>query len=173
MLIDCPRVKAVFPAAGLAFHNDQPSRLQWDCHHGSTFILRVTGITMTTIPREPGHGAITIEVNLSPREAFISAAEKFAASQGLGLTNLTSPTTTWSEPATLSAAHAPEAKLFIFSEEAVVTARSTGQPLHYELAVMGAFKTRPVPCREADLTIHLEKPAAARLLSFLLTGVRC
>lgn len=172
MLIDCFQVKAAFPAAGLDFHNDQPCRLQWDCHHGSTFILRVTGLTMTTIPQEPGDGVITIEVNLSPREAFISAAEKFAAAQGLELSILSSRPTTWSEPATLSAAHAPEAKLFIFSEESTLTARPTGQPLHCELVVTGAFKTRLVPCRETDLIIHLEKPAATRLLSFLLAQVR-
>ena len=172
MLIDCPYIKAAFPAVGLAFHNDHPCQLQWDCHHGSTFILRVTGLTMTAIPQEPAEAAITVEVSLSPREKFISEAEKFAATQGLELSVFSSRPTAWSEPATLSAAHAPEAKLFIFSEEATVTARLTGQPLRCELAVTGPFKTRLAPCREADLIIHLEKPAAARLLSFLLAQAR-
>jgi hypothetical protein len=172
MFIDCPAIKAAFPAAGLAFHNDHPCQLQWDCHHGSTFILRVTGLTMTTIPEEFAEAFITIELNLPPRENFISAAEKFAATQGLELSVSSTRPAEWSETATLSAAHAPEAKLFIFCEEAAVTARSTGQPLRCELAVTGPFKTRLVPCRETDLIIHLEKPAAARLLSFLLAQAR-
>lgn len=172
MVIDCPHIKAVFPAAGYAFYNDQPGRLQWDCHHGATFIMWVTGLTMTAIPQEPGEAAVTVEISLSPREVFIAAAEKFAATQGLDLTVFSTPPREWSEPATLTAVHAPEAKLFIFSEEAVVAARPAGPPLHYELTVIGAFKTRLVPCRETDLVIYLEKPAAARLLSFFLAGVR-
>lgn len=172
MLIDCPHIKAMFPGAGFAFHNDHPLPLQWDCHHGTTFILRVTGLTMTTIPKEPAEAVITLEVNLSPRESFISAGEKFAATQGLELKVWSALPAEWSEPATLSAAHAPEAKLFIFSEESTVTARPAGRPLHCELAVTGPFKTRLVPCRETDLTIHLEKPGAARLLSFLLAQAR-
>lgn len=62
--------------------------------------------------------------------------------------------------------HVPEARLFIFAEESVLSIRPSGI-LRCEPAVAGTFKTRPVPCRESDVLIHLEKPAAARLLAFL------
>ena len=172
MFIECPTVKAAFPESGLAFHNDHPCRLQWDCHHGSIFILRVTGLAMRSTPKESGQAAIVIEINLSPRGNFISEAEKFAAIQGLELAVFSKPPEGWSEPATLCAMHAPEPRLFIFSEEATLTAHPTGRPLLCELAVTGPFKTRQLPCRETDLVVHLEKPAAARLLSFLLAQVR-
>jgi hypothetical protein len=77
----------------------------------------------------------------------------------------------WTEPVLLSAAHVPEAKQFIFSEDASMAARITG-PGRCELTVTGPFKARLAPSRETDVIVHLEKPAAARLLSFLMAQAR-
>jgi hypothetical protein len=171
MLIDCLHIKASFPSAGYALHSTGPGPLQWDCHHATTFILRAVGLDVTTIPQEPAEAAITIEVSLSPREKFISEAERFAATQHLDLPLSPSPPLELTEPLTLSAAHVPEAKLFIFTEASQLTARSAGKG-RCQLTVTGTFKARQVPCQETDLVIHLEKQAAARLLAFLLAQVR-
>jgi hypothetical protein len=171
MLIDCLHIKAVFPSAGCALTAEAPCQLHWDCHHGDTFILRVAGLTMTAIPQEAADSEIVIEISLSPREKFLPEAERFAAAQNLEISLFPTPPAVWTERATLSAAHAPATKQFIFSEESSLAARITG-PLQYELAVRGPFKTRVAPSRDTDVIIHLERPSSAGLLSFLLAGVR-
>jgi hypothetical protein len=171
MFIDCLNLKAVFPSAGYALQTHESNQLQWDCHHGTTFILRVANLDVTAIPQEASEAAITIQVGLSPREKFISQAERFAANQHLDLPLSTSLPSALTEQLTLSAVHLPEAKLFIFAEASQLTARPVGKG-HCELMVTGTFKARQIPCQEADLVIHLEKPAAARLLSFLLAQAR-
>jgi hypothetical protein len=171
MLIDCLNVKAVFPAAGCAFTAEVPGQLHWDCHHGDTFILKVTDLTMTAIPQKAADAQITIEISLTPREKFLAEAERFAAAQNLKISLFPTPPAVWTGPATLSAAHAPATKQFIFSEESSLTACITG-PLRGELAVQGPFKSRLAPSRDTDVIIHLERPVAAGLLSFLLAQAR-
>lgn len=171
MFIDCLNLKAVFPSAGYALQTHESHQLQWDCHHGTTFILRVANLDVTTIPQEASEAAITIEVGLSPGEEFISQAERFAATQQLELSLSSSLLPSLTEQLTLTAAHLPEAKLFIFAEASQLTARPVGKG-HCELLVTGTFKVRQIPCQEADLVIHLEKSAAARLLVFLMAQAR-
>jgi len=171
MLINCLCIKAIFPSAGYELHKEEPSHLQLDCHHGTTFILRAAGLDIATFPQNPAESAINIDVSLSPPEKFISEGERFAATQHLELALSPSPPSELTEPLTLSAAHVAEAKLFIFSEASQLTARPAGKGL-CQLTVTGTFKPRQVPCQETDLVIHLEKPAAARLLAFLLAQAR-
>jgi hypothetical protein len=171
MFIDCLNLKAVFPTAGYTLQTGEPCGLQLDCHHGTTFILRVANLDVTTIPQEASEAAITIELNLSPKEKFISQAERFAATQQLELPLSASLPPALTEPLTLTAVHLPKAKLFIFAEASQLTAHAAGKG-RCELKVTGAFKVRQIPCQEADLVIHLEKPAAARLLAFLMSQAR-
>ena len=171
MFIDCLNFQAVFPSAGYALRTHESQQLQWDCHHGTTFILRVANLDVTPIPPEASEAAITIEIGLSPREKFIAQAERFAATQQLDLPLSTSLPPELTEQLTLSAVHLSEAKLFIFAEASQLTARPAGKE-RCELMVTGTFKVRQIPCQETDLVIHLEKPVAARLLAFLLAQAR-
>ncbi|MDI6854675.1 MAG: hypothetical protein QME75_13855 [Deltaproteobacteria bacterium] len=171
MFLDCLKLKAAFPSAGYVLQTFETTPLQWDCHHGTTFILRVANLDVTAIPEETFEAGISIEVGLSPREKFISQAEKFAAAQQLDLPLSASPPSELTEQLTLSAVHLPQAKLFIFAEVSQLKARPAGKEV-CEMKVTGNFKVRQIPCREADLVIHLEKPAAARLLSFLMAQAR-
>jgi hypothetical protein len=171
MLIDCPKIKAIFPSAGFSLFNPEPIRMLWDCHHGGTFVLRVADLAVAAIPQETTRSAIIIELSLSPPEQFIAKVEGLAAVQHLNLSLFATLPADLTEKPTLSAAHVPEAKLFIFSEESLLTARPTG-PSNCELAVTGSFKARQVPCQETDLLIHLEKEASTRLLSYLVSLAR-
>ncbi len=171
MFLDCQDITALFPTAGYALHALQPCRLQWDCHHGTTFTLRVTGLATSKILQTSEDGSIVIKVSLYPPEKFISEAERFAASQSLELPLFALLPAALSVPAALSAAHLPEAGLFVFSEESRLTAQPVGRA-HCQLAVTGPFKARRIPCQEADLIIHLDKQVSGRLLSFLLAQAR-
>ncbi len=171
MLINCLHIKAGFPLAGYALQKVQPCQVQWDCHHGTTFIVRATGLAVTKILPGSTDSKITIELSLSPPEQFIAEVERFAAVQHLDLSLFPTLPADLTEKATLSAAHVPEAKLFIFSEESWLTARPTGTS-SCELVVTGPFKARQVPCQESDLLIHLEKEASTRLLSYLVSLAR-
>lgn len=167
MRVDCLAVEARFPVAGFALHHKEPCCLQWDCHHGTTFILRVAGLSMTKVVPDSADSSILIKISLQPREKFVSEAERFAAHHGLEISRFSVLPPTLPVPALLSAAHLPEAGLFVFSEKSALTARSADKP-QCELTVTGPFQVRRIPSLEADLIIHLDKPASARLLSFLL-----
>lgn len=168
MLVDCLAVEARFPVAGYALHHREPCRLKWDCHHGSTFILRVTGLSMAReVDPDSADSSILIKMSLQPRERFISEAKRFAAHHGLEISRFPDLPPTLTVPALLSAAHLPEAGVFVFSEKSALTARAGDKP-PCELTVTGPFQVRRIPSLEADLVIHLDKPASARLLSFLL-----
>lgn len=168
MLLDCPTVTATFPSVGFSLKNAEPGQLQWD-QHGDTFILKVTGLEVTSMPQEPREALMELELNFSPPESLIREIETFAAAMHLDLS--AKPPSEFDEKPILAACHLPEAKLFVFSEEASLIARPAG-PNTIGLAVTGPFRSQRVPCRETDLVIHLEKGSCARLLSFLLALAR-
>ena len=171
MLIPCSLAQARFPGEGLRLHNSEPARMLWDCHHGDTFVLKVGHLTVETIPEDSAAPVIRLELSLSPPEKQIPEIEGFAAIMGLAPKALSSLPEELLLRLTLAAAHIPGAQLFIFSEEAELLARR-GTPGTWELQVTGPFRSRRIPCQEADILIHLDRPATNHLLSYFFTLVR-
>jgi hypothetical protein len=166
MFIPCPEAVATFPVAGLTLTLSEPGQVLLDCHHGDIFVLRATGLTSDGIPTGEAPGAIRLALTLSPPQTILARCEEFAAHQQLNLSATQGAAETVEEQPVLTAGHIPGQNLFIYSETASLSASAL--PLdRVEIRVTGNFKTRKIPCREADLVIHLERAAAARLVNFL------
>ncbi len=159
----CSRAEAVFPAAGVRLVNEGPAPLLLD-EHGGTYVLRVEGLKVTEAP-EPGAGSgIRLEVDLPGAGQTTARVESFAGRNRLALTP-GSPRELALTPI-LTACHVPGLNLFVYAEDCHLELRpGPGQIL--EVTATGTFKDRRVPCREADVVIHLSGPEMARLLSYL------
>jgi len=162
--------QALFPSVKFRLFSEQPLSLLWDCHHGDTFVLKLGGLTVQPLEETAGE-EITLELSLAPVPELLSKMEHFAAHHNLAVKPLPQPPEELTEPLTLAACHLPEAKLFVFSEQATLTARATPDG-NLRLTVQGDFKSRTVPCQEADLLLHLERANSSRLLSYCYTVVR-
>jgi len=171
MHLTCTRAQAIFPSEGLKLWNEKPLPLLWDCHHGDIFVLMVKGLAVEPFPGEVAAVPLTLEVSLSPYDEVLTKIETFAAHHSLPLSLWPSFPGQLQDPLVLAACHLPEARLFIFSETAVLTARATPEG-NLRLSVAGAFKSRKVPCQETDLILHLERAASTRLLSFCFSLLR-
>lgn len=165
------KTQACFPAEGIKLSAPKPLSLLWDCHHGDTFVLLVGGLAAEPFSGEAPAEPIILEVSLAPFGEVIGKIEQFAAHHNLPLAPLAAPPEAMEEPLTLAACHLPEAKLFVFSEKALLTAHVTAEGT-VRLTVAGDFKSRKLPCQATDLVLHLERPGAARLLSYCFTLVR-
>jgi hypothetical protein len=170
MHLTCTQAQALFPSVGFRLFTEHPLSLLWDCHHGNTFIMKLGDLAVQPL-REPAAAEITLQLSLAPVADLISKMEHFAAQQNLAVQTWAEPPEELSEPLTLAACHLPEAKLFVFSEQATLTARATPDDT-LTLTVQGDFKSRTVPCQEADLLLHLERANSSHLLSYCFSVVR-
>ena len=169
MLFSCPRAQANFPTEKLRLANQAPARLVWD-EHGGTFVLRVEGLEVLEAQELQGEAGIRLEVALPAPAALAGQLESFAGQHSLHL----GPgplRVEFSETPFLAAGHIPGKNVFIYCEEPRLTVRRREAQV-MELWVTGAFKSRRVPCQEADVVIHLEVAAMARLLAGLLAWTR-
>jgi len=166
MLLHCPRVQALFPREKIRLEHEGPARMLW-AEHGGTLILRVGDLNFSEIA-EPGEDSgLFLELDLTPGEDLAHEIENFAAKHSLALSNPPeAPAPEFSVQPFLAACHIPPKKIFIFAEESQLQARPKGPGL-VEMAVLGAFRARAVPSREADLVIHLHPGDLAGLLSYL------
>jgi hypothetical protein len=167
MLIPCSRAQVVVADPGIRLDRHTPGYMVWD-EHGGTFVLRVDELAATEVPVGDSETGIILEIPLSPGEELIRSLEGFAAQQQLPLAPPSGPELL--EEAVLAACHLPEQNLFVFAEEPRLAVKKRGETV--ELAVTGSFKTRRVPCREADLVVHLTKAAMARLVASVLSLAR-
>ncbi|MFZ2089031.1 MAG: hypothetical protein WAU47_10675 [Desulfobaccales bacterium] len=171
MHLTCTKTQALFPGEGVKLSSDKPLSLLWDCHHGNTFVLMVAGLNMEPWSGENAVEPATLEVSLAPFPEVLGKIEHFAAHHNLAIALLSPLPEALEEPLTLAAGHLPEAKLFVFCEQAVLTARATSEG-NVRLSVAGNFKSRKLPCQETDIVLHLERPSATRLLSYCYSLVR-
>jgi hypothetical protein len=171
MHLTCTLLRARFPSEGWQVFNEKPLSLLWDCHHGDTFVLMAKGLTAEPLSQDTAAEPITLEVGLTPNGQVLGEIETFAAHQNLALTPLPTLPEELEEPLTLAACHLPGPKLFVFSEQATLTARATPEG-NVRLTVTGDFKSRKVPCQETDLLLHLERANSSRLLSYCFSIVR-
>ncbi len=169
MHLQCLQVMARFPAERLQLSTSEPVEVLWDCHHADVYVLKVGGLAVEELPEETPESSIRLKLTLSPPGKLIQDIERFAATMQLALEKAPRPQV--KEKLLLAACHVPSAKLFVFSEDAVLTAQASG-PQTWDLEVAGPFKSRRVPCQEADLVIHLGKEASTRLLSQFFHLVR-
>lgn len=166
LLLTCTLVETIFPGVPAALAADPPLSLSLDCHDRPPFILRVAPLTVTSMPAGAAD-RIRLRLSLSPGEEVQAALRAFAVLHSLPLQPQTAPPEIWEAPLLLAASHLAEGKMFVFSEQAVLRCRQSG-PLEVECEVTGPFKARRLPCQETDVILHLEAPATARLLSWLL-----
>jgi hypothetical protein len=166
MLIPCSRAQARFADPGIRLERRAPAPMVWD-EHGGMFILRVDDLEVAEMSHPESESGFRLEIPLTS-ENLIRHLEEFAARHQLPLT----PPSVMelAEAAVLAACHLPGPNLFIFAEEPDLVAKRRGETL--EIAVAGAFKARRVPCREADLVIHLTRAAMARLMALVLSLAR-
>jgi hypothetical protein len=163
MLIPCTRFQASFADPGIRLELKVPAPIIWD-EHGGTFVIRVGDLEVAELTAPPSESGCRLEICLTPGADPVNALEEFA---GLHQLPLASPSPQdLEEPALLAACHLPGRNLFIFAEEPILKATRRGETV--ELAVLGNFKARRVPCQTADLVIHLSKAAMARLVAFVL-----
>jgi hypothetical protein len=171
MHLTCTSVQARFPSEGWKVVNDKNLELLWDCHHGDTFVLMVKGLTVLPLSGEAGAEPIIFEVSLAPVAEVLGKIETFAAHHNLALAAYPTLPEELAEPLTLAACHLPGERLFVFSEQATLTARATPEG-NVRILVAGDFTSRKIPCQETDLVLHLERPNSSRLLSFCFSMVR-
>ncbi len=165
MLLHCPRVQALFPQEKVLLEHEGPAWMLW-AEHGGALILRVGDLKFSETAGRGEDSGLFLELDLSPAATLIHQIEGFAAQQKLTLPPLSRPAPEFSARPILAACHIPEYKKFIFAEESLLQARP-GNAGSMEMAVRGAFRARAVPCREADLVIHLAPGDLARLLAYL------
>ena len=171
MYLTCTFLQARLPSEGWQVFAEKPVPLLWDCHHGDTFVLMAKGLTAEPMPQDAPAEPITLEVSLTPDADVLREIETFAAHQNLALAGSPTLPEALEEPLTLAACHLPGPKLFIFCEQATLTARATAEG-NVRLTVTGDFKSRKVPCQETDLVLHLERANSTRLLSYCFSMLR-
>ena len=171
MYLPCTEAAAIFSAEGLKLSLPVPGQILLDCHHGDIFVLRASGLAAGDFPAEGQEDGIRLELTLSPPATILAGCEGFAAHQQLPVGSDRGAAGELLERPVLTACHVPGANLFVYTETSTFTARVLS-PDRVEIVVTGEFKTRKIPCREVDLVIHLERPAAARLLTFLANLTR-
>lgn len=171
MLIPFLQVQAIFPDQRLLVQSLAPGDMVWDRHHGAIYVLRVGSLKSGPAPEDATEAGIRCALSLAPADSLRQEMENFAGDMKLPLNLLPDPLPALVEKLTLAACHVPEAKLFVFSEAAELTARRSAADA-VELEIAGPFRSARAPCQETDLVLHLEQPAAARLLSYLFSLAR-
>jgi hypothetical protein len=171
MRISCTHLQAAFSGAKVSLTGRPPLSLTLDCHDRPPFILRVAPVAEAPLPGTGASDLIKAEVSLHPARSLLADLEAFAASHKVPLAPVADLPPMVRENLVLAACHLADSKFFIFSEKAVLTARLVG-PLAVELTVTGPFRAQRLPCQESDVILHLDAPAAARLLSWLTSLAR-
>ncbi len=171
MHLVCSAAQVILSSEGFRLFAPNPLPLLWDCHHGDTFVLKVEGVAVEPFsgaaPAEP----VVLEISLTPSHKVLTEFETFAAHHNLALSPWPSLPDEVREPLTLAACHLPQARLFVFCEQATLTARATPEG-NLRLTAAGDFQSRKIPCQETDLVLHLERPNSSRLLSYCFTLAR-
>jgi hypothetical protein len=167
MLIPCTRFQASFADPAVKLELKAPTPIMWD-EHGGTFVLKVGDLEVAELTAPPAESGCRLEFSLIPGADLINALEEFA---GLHQLPLAPPSALdLEERALLAACHLPGRNLFVFAEEPTLTAIKSGESV--ELAVLGDFKARRVPCQATDLVIHLTKATMTKLVAFVLSQAR-
>jgi hypothetical protein len=164
MLLPCSQARAVFAPEGIQLSNPGPAVLLWD-EHGGTFVLKVSDLVIAAEAPGAGESGILLTLALSDSQALLEEIAGFARQLTLSLTPSSSTPAEWEETPMLAAFHVPERSLFVYCEAPSLRVRASG-PQTLELAVTGEFLCRKVPCREADVVIHLSTGTSARLLNY-------
>jgi hypothetical protein len=164
MLLPCSQARAVFAPEGLQLANTGPVALLWD-EHGGTFVLKVSDLLMEDDAVEAGESGLLLTLTFNDPQALLEEITAFARQFSLPLSPPSPPPAEWVETPMLAAFHVPARSLFIYCEAPSLRVRAAG-PQALELAVTGEFRGRKVPCREADVVIHLSPGASARLLNY-------
>jgi hypothetical protein len=167
MLIPCTRFQASFADPGISLKLKASAPIIWD-EHGGTFVLKVDDLEVTELTAPPAESGCRLEISLTPGADLARALEEFAALHQLPLAP--PPALDPEESALLAACHLPGRNLFVFAEEPTLTAIRRGETV--ELAVLGDFKSRRVPCQATDLVIHLTKATMTKLVAFVLSQAR-
>jgi hypothetical protein len=167
MQIPFSRVQAVIEDPKIRLERQAPGFMVWD-EHGGTFVLRVDDMAATEAAASQGEAGMVLEIPLSAGEGLIGSLEEFAAQQQLAVAPPGGAELL--EEAVLAACHLPGQNLFVFAEGPRLAVTRRGEAV--ELRVEGLFKTRRVPCQEADLVIHLTKAAMGRLVGLVLSLAR-
>ncbi len=167
MLIPCTRFQASFADPRIRLELKTPAPIMWD-EHGGTFVLKVGDLEVAELTAPPAESGCRLEISLTPGADLISALEEFAGLHQLPLALPSAPDL--EEGVLLAACHLPGQNLFVFAEEPTLTAMRRGETV--ELAVLGHFKARRVPCQATDLVIHLTKAAMTKLVAFVLSQAR-
>jgi len=163
MQLPCSRARAVFAPESILLQNPGPATLIWD-EHGGTFVLKVSGLEVQEAAGAEAESGLWLEVVLVGSGARLEEMAGFAAQHRLALPAMSSPSGELTEAPILAAFHVPGRDLFIYGEATELRVRTVPQGL--EMAITGEFRSRRVPCREADLVIHLTPDANARLLAY-------
>jgi len=159
-------VQALFPKDHIRLEHDGPVWMHWT-EHGGTLILKVGDLKFSELSGHDGESGLLLEVELSPGDKVVHKIEGFAAKHSLTLPpQAPSPASECLIQPILAACHVPSQKKFIFAEKSFLEARP-GPAGSAEIAVKGEFRTRPVPCQEGDLVIHLTPGDLTRLLAHL------
>jgi len=170
MLLHCSRVQAAFVPEEVCLASPGPTKVLLD-EHGGTFVLKVGDLKVMEITGAGEESGIFWEIDLSSPETLIKEMEEFAARHSLPLTPGGPAPPELVESAILAACHIPEKNLFVFVEEPQLKAR-TAAAATLKLTVPGPFRSRRVSSQEADVVIHLNAAAMARLLSYFIALVR-
>jgi hypothetical protein len=162
MLLPCSQARAVFAPEGIQLYNPGPVAMLWD-EHGGTFVLKVSDLVISADAAGAGESGILLTLVLHDPQALLKEISGFARQHSLALAPVSPPSAGWLETPMLAAFHVPERNLFIYCEDPSLRLRASG-PQTLELAVTGEFRSRRVPCQEADVVIHLTAAVMARLL---------
>ncbi|MGQ9689037.1 MAG: hypothetical protein ACUVXF_09660 [Desulfobaccales bacterium] len=171
MHLVCLAARFCLPSEGIRLFTPEPLPLLWDCHHGDTFVMKVGGLAVEPYSEGAPAEPISLEIGLAPPSEVLAKFETFAAHHNLPLSAWPDLPAEVRQPLTLAACHLPEAKLFVYCDQAVLSARATPEG-NLRLIVSGDFNRRKIPCQETDLVLHLERADAGRLLSYCFTLVR-
>lgn len=171
MYLTCLKTVVHLPREGFRLFSPGALPLLLDCHHGDTFVLKVTGLEKEAYSGPWPAEVILLELNLTPFEKVLTLIETFAAHHHLALSIRLDPAAGLDLPLTLAACHVPQARLFVYSEKARLSVRTAGGG-DVLLAVSGDFQSRALPCQETDVVLHLERAEAGQVLSYLFRVLR-
>ncbi len=167
MHLSCRRLEAVFPGAQTALVGQAPISFTLDCHDRPPFVIKLFPVAAQPLPESAVTDLIAGEVTLPPDRLWAAGLEVLAAAHKLVLLKPKTIPEILRENLILAACHVAETKTFIFSEHAVLDLRTAG-PGSVAFTVTGPFRVQRLPCRESDVILHLEAPAAARVVSYFL-----
>jgi hypothetical protein len=103
MLISCLEMQAAFPDQDLLLKSSATGALVWDCHHGTTYILRVGGLASGPASEGPTDAGIRLVLDLAPAARVLEEMKNFAGAKELPLAPPEEPPPSLTEKLTLAA----------------------------------------------------------------------